>query len=249
MTKELTVYIGNEKLHLFLKPGFFNPTLSVNNTHHHQYSEIHLMVSGQARCRILHQHIEISEGDMLVIPPRQMHNVKNLGPNTQRITFQISKPIDQVYCSHPGKALASLLANEIQISIEQPENPRLGYYMALLSCELPGCKPSPTPKPLLDRGFMITEFFSNHYHEDVSLGDLAALLNVSEKQAARLTQKYTGNNFRTELTRMRMEAAKYLVKETDISLENLAEQVGYKSYSGFWRAFRKQETEKKDGGR
>lgn len=236
MIREITIYIGNEKLHAFLKPGFFDPAKHETIAHQHLYSEIHFMVHGRLEFQISQQHIEISEGDMLVIPPGLTHIAQITSESIQRIAFQISKPVSEIYISHPGKDIARMLANEIQVFACTQKNPRLSYYLALIICELPGYI-STQPVPLTDRKSIIFEFFSDHYNEDISLTDIATLLSVSTKQAARLVKQYTGNNFRSELTRQRINAARYLITNTDMKLTEIAYQVGYKSYSGFWKAF------------
>ena len=43
--------------------------------------------------------------------------------------------------------------------------------------------------------------------------------------------------FREEMTHRRMEAARQLMKDQSLSLTEIAEKVGYQSYSGFWKAF------------
>ena len=74
----------------------------------------------------------------------------------------------------------------------------------------------------------------------MELSDLAAELFLSEKQCGRVLRAVTGRNFRQELTRYRMDAALELQKQGELSLAEIAERVGYRSYSGFWKAFHKE---------
>ena len=93
--------------------------------------------------------------------------------------------------------------------------------------------------PIQDRTHLIHEFFANHYHQPITLSDLAQVLGLSTKQAGRLLLHYTGRTFREELTRCRMEAARRMMAEKNAPpLAVIAEMVGYQSYSGFWKAFR-----------
>ena len=55
--------------------------------------------------------------------------------------------------------------------------------------------------------------------------------------------KYTGRHFRGELTYRRIEAAKYLLATEKIKLREVAERVGYKSYSGFFKAYKAYESQ------
>ena len=42
-----------------------------------------------------------------------------------------------------------------------------------------------------------------------------------------------------ELTLQRMTVAAHLVTHTQMSMEEIAQYVGYQSYSGFWKAWRR----------
>ena len=90
-----------------------------------------------------------------------------------------------------------------------------------------------------DYAFLINEFFSLKCIYDIKLSDLAETLCVSEKQAHRLVIKHTGKNFSEELTSRRMIAADHLIKTGRLSLSEVAETVGYQTYSGFWKAYKK----------
>ena len=94
-------------------------------------------------------------------------------------------------------------------------------------------------KPLLsvkNRQFIINEFFAKNYNADVTLYDLAQELCLGIKQTEREVKKYTGNSFRDELRRKRIEMANILMKTTDFPLTKISELVGYTTYSGFFKA-------------
>ena len=92
---------------------------------------------------------------------------------------------------------------------------------------------------MTDYGFLIHEFFSLHYSEDLHLCDLAQFLHLSERQTERLVIEHTGNTFRNELTAIRMTIAKKLLTSSQMSLTEISQYVGYKSYAGFWKALNK----------
>ena len=94
-------------------------------------------------------------------------------------------------------------------------------------------------KEVTDYGFLIHEFFSIHYNEDIHLRDIANYLHLAERQSERLIIDYTGHSFRDELVATRMNMAKILFSTTDMSLSEISQYVGYKSYNGFWKAAKK----------
>ena len=63
---------------------------------------------------------------------------------------------------------------------------------------------------------------------------------MSEKQASRLIKKHMGATFSDVLSDYRLQAANRLLFGTpEMSLTEVAEFVGYRSYSGFWKAFKR----------
>ena len=75
------------------------------------------------------------------------------------------------------------------------------------------------------------------------LSDLADQLHISERHAERLVLQYTGRSFREELVAVRMRIAHQLMQAENASLEQIAKYVGYRSYSGFWKAMKRYESE------
>ena len=73
----------------------------------------------------------------------------------------------------------------------------------------------------------------------MTIADLARQLHFSEKHTARLVLKHTGQTFTQALTAQRMTIARHLAATTDMSLGDISRYVGYRSYSGFWKAYEK----------
>ncbi|MBQ4120367.1 MAG: helix-turn-helix domain-containing protein [Clostridia bacterium] len=88
------------------------------------------------------------------------------------------------------------------------------------------------------RFFIIEDYFNEHYMEDISLKKLAERLFLSEKQTDRMIKKAFGEGFRQHLCKIRLLISKDLLTDTDKEISEIAEQVGYKSYNGFYLAFK-----------
>lgn len=89
------------------------------------------------------------------------------------------------------------------------------------------------------RLFMIEEYFNEYYMETITLKHLSALLHLSEKQTDRMIKKAFGEGFCTHLTKIRLQVAKTLLKDTKKEIQKIAAEVGYQSYNGFYLAFKK----------
>ena len=85
----------------------------------------------------------------------------------------------------------------------------------------------------------IREFFSLHYNKSIQLSDLAKELHLSNMQTQRIVKKYTDKTFGENLLIQRMTIAENLMETSDMSLLEISEYVGYHSYCGFWKAYKK----------
>ncbi len=83
-------------------------------------------------------------------------------------------------------------------------------------------------------------FLQENYHkEELSLNDVADHLGISIPYLAVLFKQETGKNFGAHLLDIRMKKAKELLKTTDSSISDIAEQVGYNSPQYFAVCFKK----------
>ena len=234
---EMPLTVGSRKMTVFMQDGFFNAVENKVSHHSHSNTELHLMVRGRTEYMAAGKHLQLSRGQMAVIPGGMFHGGWNQTPDTLRLAFQISWPVEQLQVLPVPEVEADGLAGAIREYVQTRDATRMGLYIAMI-CSRLYRDPESAPKPVEDRGFLISEFFCNNYAQDISLEDLALVLKVSGRQASRLVQKYTGHTFREELAVHRLHAAKRLMQETDMSMERIAEEVGYKSYSGFWKVMR-----------
>ena len=84
---------------------------------------------------------------------------------------------------------------------------------------------------------LMDEYFTHFYKEEPSLQTLAEQLHLSVSQTQRLLKSYYGTSFREQLTHSRIDIAKRMILDGSLSLETIAEEVGYSSYNGFFEAF------------
>lgn len=234
----LDLNICSHACQAYLEDGFFNEFFRDNTPHRHQYAECYIITCGSADMRIAKKHYRLPCSTMAVVPPGKFHNVSNVADGSRRIAFQISAPITEFYAVEVPADLLALLETEIGIYNQTGEDRLIAPSLSLI-CSLIPCFSPQRIVPVEDRQFLLHEYLSKHYNQDITLRDVAELLNVSEKQAARLTRQYTGNTFRNEVCRQRMEVAAHLAATTGCTMSEIAEIVGFHSYSGFWKAWRK----------
>ncbi|MBQ4526613.1 MAG: AraC family transcriptional regulator [Clostridia bacterium] len=87
------------------------------------------------------------------------------------------------------------------------------------------------------RRIMIEDFVNEYYDTDISIKSLADALFLSVKQTERVFKKEMGMNFKAFVKKIRLESAMYYLSNSDMSVEDIAEKAGYKSYNGFYKLF------------
>lgn len=242
MPREISITVGTETIQVFMQRHFWNNDYMDSPLHKHKFTEVHIVLEGQIEYRAYDKHILLLPGDMTVIPPEAMHDSRDVAGDSKRITFQITKRIDEFCVTHLGTGLTSMLEDKIALYLSSGDNLQLGACLTLICSYLPGMSKY-LVRPVQNPNYLIDHFISRNYNETISLQDVAEELNMSKQHTLRLIQKCTGHSFRTELRNRRLEVSRYLMEHTDLSLEQIAEQVGYKSYNGLWKALNRDKTD------
>lgn len=235
---EITIYADLKKYHTFFTTRVATSGQTTNNLHWHPYAEFHIVESGAVAYVVGDKHYLLHAGDMLVIPARTFHRNSTASEESATfISFQIDKlyPEPMTYSQKP-----ELITELASILYEAFRSGNCGVASACLSYSLGPllCKGEQKVIPLQNKHFIIHEWFTLHYADDVTLADLARELSLSPSQTQRLIKKYTGCTFRQMIIKKRMDAAKHLYTVENLSMEEIAYAVGYHSYNGFWKAFR-----------
>ena len=85
----------------------------------------------------------------------------------------------------------------------------------------------------------IQEFVSQNYMHDISMQDAAQYMRYSDTYFCRLFKQGFGCNFTTYLTRYRMKEAARLLKNTDLSVKEIALKTGYPDSNYFAKVFKR----------
>ncbi len=234
MDYEFTVTIANQPYKVFLQPGFARFNMFAPRLHKHTYPEIHLFSYGNVQMEVDGITYDINDSELCIIPSGTYHRFLKHDEDMLHTAFQIDAPLD----AFQKVALPKQTALAYFDAIREGNYTKIAAYISLICAHFfPDTIKAPEERT--DYSFIISEFFSTYYNDPVTLTDLAKLLHLSEKQAARLVKKYTGESFLNTLTANRMQVADFLLETADMSMTEIAGEVGYRSYSGFWKAYQK----------
>lgn len=83
------------------------------------------------------------------------------------------------------------------------------------------------------------KYIKKNYSKDISLENVAAYVNLNPTYFSRIFSQQTGRTFIDFLTDVRMEIAKNLLKNTDMRVQKISEEIGYNNAYYFSRLFKK----------
>lgn len=97
--------------------------------------------------------------------------------------------------------------------------------------------PDQCPQPVR----MALLYMEEHYQSDLTLTELAEIVNLSPSYFSTLFNNITSMTFVNYLTRMRISHAQKLLRTTNLHIYEIAEQAGYKNSYYFNRIFKNQQ--------
>ena len=89
-----------------------------------------------------------------------------------------------------------------------------------------------------DRLINILNYIQNNYQK-VTLEELAELFHLSEPYISKYIKDKSGKTFGEHVANIRMKKAKVLLKNGNMTVENIAYAVGYQNVEHFNRTFKK----------
>ncbi|SFR84532.1 helix-turn-helix domain-containing protein [Anaeromicropila populeti] len=84
------------------------------------------------------------------------------------------------------------------------------------------------------------EYMEENYKKDISLDEVSRIVDISPYYFSKLFKEETGENFIEYLTNIRIEVAKKLLRNSDLSIKNICMDTGYSDPNYFSRIFKKQ---------
>lgn len=83
----------------------------------------------------------------------------------------------------------------------------------------------------------ILEYVNNNYEKNICLTDCANQFHISPNHLTRMFKKYTGVSYIIYLNELRIKKAGELLKDTDLPIKEIAQQVGYNNLNYFYKNF------------
>lgn len=228
--------------------------------HCHGEYELHIILSGHARVEIGTKVQNLHPGQALIIAPGKYHMVASNDGELERFSLLITVPKGELaenlaaaveqfrVFDVPGKLQKQ--CEEYYYETEAVNIYRRELQHALLNQILIGLLrqigiqqeqvKSGVVANDLERRSIIDDFFGDSLRKGAGQEELAARLHLSTRQLARVLQKDYGMSYREMLARSCMDRAAWLLRTTELPIPRVAEQVGYRSESAFYKVFFKE---------
>ena len=265
----LEMTIGNtDFLILFSESFYFKDQPWNSPAHYHLFCECHFVKNGTFRVKTENESRLIAGDAFLVIPNRLRHHVETVLSPIQKISFYVvisknDEPTNETFEVFRHIFLESDLFvcekengyfNQILSLVQERKETRnlfemkLRHLFSLAMIELFEQVGRPNEKNEEHSSLRYREevllkiesFMVESFSPDASLEDLASYLCLSARQTNRLLKQVFNSTFQEIKNQKRLESAKQLIRETELSLNEISERLGYGSYTGFHKMFRLQ---------
>ncbi len=246
-----------------INDNFSGGLVASDHYHFHSAYEVHVAIKGQTHIMIEDADVVLNEGDVCVIPPDTVHYVYKSDDSSKtgfRFTFSpLSKHSDELYKLFE-KSFGSvtdyfiiknhniyqkylsiaceLATNSVQDFIIAEMLFLSLYEIATIMGGANEINDHSENHSLINLSEQIEEFISSNYQRKLYLEELADYLHLSKRQTERIIKKVFNTSFNELLNKKRLTIAKFMLKNTLLTVDEISEQLGFADKSYFYRKFK-----------
>ncbi len=242
-------------------------TKKYDQLHFHTYYELFYVNSGKLTLKFEDGDREFEKDDLIIVSPGTNHKTILVDPGTGRYNlnflmeknslktnFSMYDALREVFSSDNFTCLSGIyilrdILKKIVVDIMQGDEIMLGMHFHELVANILDKADSPKPASIVNstisdnnmiRMYKLQQIIFTTYSQDISLSYIAEKLFLSTRQASRIIQQYFGCTYRELVAKMRMKVAVELLENTNMTILEIASQIGYNSIKGFYTYFKKQ---------
>ena len=250
----------------FVSWGHYRPEYWRNYWHSHSFHEVCLAYSGSGRFNVGSREYAVSEGDVFLARPGDVHEIESsrsspLGIAFWGFTFRplasssgtgwwsgLTRPDGPVVSTAVGGLPAAVAA-----LADEAAKPRSGYNellgafgaaLVLDTARAFALDQDLSVEPVVrDRGSVVVEAMQRHLLDNLArpatVREVAAAVHLSERHAERLFSSTTGASLMSTLRRLRLELAAQLLFDPALTVTEIARACGYSDVRPFSTAFKR----------
>lgn len=225
--------------------------------HAHNYSELFYIVGGDGQFRIEDRLYPVTANQLVIVNPNVIHTEVSLEARPMEyivlgidgLELSVSENTDRRFCILDCRSSGDILTCLKNI-LREMKAAQPGYksicqaYMEILIIRLirsTGTSISTShDTPQASRQCAtVRHYIDTHYKEQLDLDQLAGAAHVNKYYLAHAFKREYGISPINYLIQRRIEESRYLLRETDLSLSQIAQMLGFSSASYFSQTFRR----------
>lgn len=225
-------------------------------THVHSVAELMILTRGAAVLTIDDMRYSLTPGDAVVIFPLVPHSYDSLSADVSGLTAIFPPDIIPEYAGtfhglQPENPMlpASRTSLELRLAVDRLSrlnmDDDLPMCVAYLHVLLAGLLHSLSYRPVYDYserdlGHRILTYISEHAYEDITLESASHALGISASHLSHFFSEHLRTNFRRFINAIRIERARLLMRDPNLTLTDICGACGYTNMRTFRRAFQQE---------
>ena len=223
--------------------------------HRHEFYEIELILEGSGVYNIDGINYNLSRGSLFAMSPISFHHI-NFTSDTKLINLMFTYDscnidfLSKLFVEQPHFVLDvsekdmdffKMLADEATERLEIKKEVCTPFLVSLLDCylgKITNLLNLVKPCAEDDSIQYAILFMHNNFTKKISLQEVAKIANYSPNYFCNRFKEFTGDTFINYLNDLRFSFAEKLLKNTKISVSEIAVQCGFKDFSYFMKSFK-----------
>lgn len=244
---------------------------SSRKAHFHSFFEVHVMITGWNEYAMGEDTVRVEEGQLLLIRPNQLHRCvsESMGFRKYAICFSIepgenrNEDYDFLHRTLYDQPYAWItqtptILHGFEQTFAEILHARFGcitivrtYVLQIIfdiarQIDSMLCQRKLSPVPQEDqwqdpRILEVRHYIRAHLPDVIRCGDVAAHMHLSVKQMDRIVRKECGQSLHDLIEEIKQSNAKEMLLESQLSIQEIAERIGFSSEFNFNRFFRRVE--------
>ena len=224
--------------------------------HVHAVAEVVIQTQGYALLTIDEVQYRLTPGDAAVVFPLVPHSFDELSADSRGVTAIFPPDIIPEYAGtfhglQPESPVlpADRCSLDIRFAVERlgvlNMDDNLPMCIAYLHVILAGVLHSLTYRPVYDYserdlGHRIISYISDHAFEEITLDSASHALGISASHLSHFFSERLHTNFRRFINAIRIEKARLLMRDPNLTLTEICDSCGYTNMRTFRRAFQQE---------
>ena len=254
----------DKSLGIYIERSVSQQMWDMQEQHAHKSHELYFLISGQRRYFIGHTVYDVAPGDLVIIPGSQLHRTVSPRPvGYDRYLCNFMEDRIRGFINDLGREqfdqllgcgclqLPSHASQQIHRDLKQLEwelahrgsrtdATALHLLQDILLCaSLHGIPKELVHGESTDKVLALTRYIALNYAQPITLADASNRACMERTSFSKRFKTLTGFGFQEYLTQIRLQAAEQLLRETELSIGEIAEQCGFSGANYFGDVFRR----------